>query len=190
MINRLLFEDLLLLALLLGIAEFVLLWHWARRRDRASSRALLVGLSASTALIFLSALVHTPREQVVDVCHHLATLVDEGDVAKIGDVLHDEFQAGSLGRAAFLSRVESALTRYRVDQPRLRGFEVTVTGGDQAIANFQASAQIRSAEQVYGRLPSRWGVAFRRTGSTWKVTSVESIPVPPLNLRNLDEWLR
>jgi hypothetical protein len=110
-----------------------------------------------------------------------------------------EFGAAGLGREEFLSRVELTLTRIQIDHPRLSGFNVETSESgvgarkdsrtSVATVQFRATCRIRSEEVALEGLPTRWRVSFRRDGH-WLITSIESIPVPPLNLRTLDDWLK
>jgi len=188
-IQGLLFERPILIAAILALGVLTLLFHWANRRDRGSVRALLIGLALLVLAPSLSVWVVTEREEVAATCAALARTVDDGEVSAFSEALAPEFALGRLDRAAFLERVERTLTRYRVDQPRLWGFNIEVRA-DQAVAAFSASAQIRSAEGVWDRLPTKWKLSFRRGGMRWLVQRIESIPVPPLNLRTTDDWLR
>lgn len=190
MIVALFFENTVALAGVLAVFVLLLLFRWANRRDRASARALLIALAAAAGLPALSALVVTQREQVIHTCHAMACAVDDGAVAAFGEFLDGSCVVGGLDRASFLDRLEEMLTRFRVDQPRLRGFEITVDSAGRAVAEFTASAQLRSAEGNWDRVPTRWRVSLRRTGERWRVTGIESIPVPPLNLRTTSDWLR
>ena len=190
MILSLFFERALLLAAILAVGVVILLFRWANRRDRASVRAVLIGLGLLVFAPSVSLLVVTDREEIMTACDQLARAVDAGDLGAIHDALAPELTAASLDRAAFLERVERALTRFRVDQPRLWGFEIELGPSGRAVAEFSASAQIRAAEGVWDRLPTMWKLALRREGQRWRVTRIESLPVPPLNLRTTDDWLR
>lgn len=185
----LLLESEIAVAVALSLMSLVLLFRWAYRRDRASARALFVSLGATFLGPLVSVLVVTQREEVILMCHRLASAVDQGDVRAIETSLDDSFEASGLNRGEFVERLEAALTRYRVDQPRLRAFDVKVDDA-AATAEFIASAQVRFAEGAWDRLPTKWRVRFRRAGSQWLVASMESIPVPPLHMKMTGEWLR
>lgn len=190
MIQALLFENTFALAGVLAAIVLLLLFRWANWRDRASARALLIAVAAAAGLPVLSALVVTQREEVIGTCLAMARAVDDGDLRAIDRFLDKSCVVGGLNREAFLIRLEAALTRFRVDQPQLRGFEVVVDPTGRAAAEFTASAQLRSAEGDWGRVPTKWRVSLRRVGDAWRLTGVESIPVPPLNLKTTGDWLR
>jgi hypothetical protein len=189
-INAFLFENTVGLAGILAAILLIFLFRWAHRRDRAAARALLAALAIAAGLPALSALVVTQREQVIETCQAMARAVDDGHVGAFGEFLDGTCEVGGLRKEAFLERLEDMLTRFRVDQPRLRGFEVEVAPKGSASAEFTASAQIRSAEGIQDRVPTKWRVSFRRVGNAWRVTGIESIPVPPLHLRTTSDWLR
>jgi hypothetical protein len=188
-IERLLFESPILLLPLVLIVLFILIVRWSRRRDRGSARAMTIGFIAAAMLLALPGLVVTRREQIIAECRELARAVDDGDVAAIDARLAEDFRIGDLDRAAVVGRLTDTLTRFRVDDPRLRRFEVSFPTPNTAVATFAASARVRSAESLYDRLPSRWRLTFRETEG-WKVARLESLPVPPLNLPSVEAWLR
>lgn len=172
-----------LLAVLLAIqCAGVLLWSW--RRTRLAARAVMVGFALFPALVLLNALIITPRERIIHLCRDLANMVDDGDVAAIDSCLAETFRAGKADRSRFLDRLRSRLTDYRVDDPRLRDFEVTFPQPDRAVAVFGARCRVRSsakriaADAFLERLRSRWRLTFRRTAERWLVIGVEALPVP------------
>ncbi len=187
---RLFFEEPAWLGAGLLFVQLFLILRWAKRRDPSSRYALRAGLALSALLIGVSVVVVTPREEIIAACLDLARAVDDGDVPGLAANLADDFEAGALDRRDFMARLEGSLSRVRVDRPRLRRFEVTLADPYHAVVVLNAMVQIRSAEGVSARLPSRWRLAFRRSAAGWKLINVESVPIPPLNLRSLDQWLR
>jgi len=190
MISTLLFENLWALAALLVAVETVLIVVWARRRTRASVRAAWVGFAMIPASLTLSILIETPRERVIAFCWELARAVDEGEVNSIAEHFADDFQTDGFDRSAFVDRLEQTLTRFRVDQPRLRDFEVAFPTDESAVVTLTATCRIRSIDAVFDHLPSRWRLTLRRDRDSWLVVKIESIPILPLNLRDLRDWLR
>ena len=189
-IVALLFENTIVLAGMLAIILLLFLFRWANRRDQASVRWLLIAVGVVGGLPMLSALVVTQREEVIATCQSLARAVDNGDLAAIGEFLDQACVVGGISRPEFLERLEDVLTRFRVDQPRLRAFEVMVDKAGRSVAEFTASAQIRGIENVWDRVPTKWRVSLRRVGDAWRATEIESIPIPPLQLRTPGLWLR
>lgn len=177
MIVALLFENTVVLAGILVVVVLLFLIRWANRRDGSSVRALLASAGVALALPALSVLVVTQREEIIATCHAMALAVDDGDVAAIAAFLDETCVVGGLSREAFLERLEDVLTRFRVDQPRLRGFEVVADPAGGTVAEFTASAQIRAVEGVWDRVPTQWRVSLRRVGHAWRVTGIDSIPV-------------
>ncbi len=190
MIYTLLFENLWAWAGLLVALEFSLVVIWSRRRTRGTARAVWIGMAMIPAGLGLSMLIETPRESVVAFCWQLARAVDEGEVSAITSQLADDFQADGIDRAAFIERLEQALTRFRVDQPRLGRFEVAFPTERSATATLTATCRLRSADAFFDRLPTRWRLTLRRDGDSWQVVKIEAIPIPPLNLRDLRDSLR
>ena len=187
--TTLLFEGTWLLAALLVAFQFLLIVIWSRRRSRLWARIVWAGFVAIPSLLVLSKLVVTPTEQIVDLCRTLARLVDEGEVDAIGRHLADEFEAAKLDRTAFLERVADGLTRYRIDNPRLRAFEVEFPRDAEGVAVFNAVCRVRSADTML-QVPSRWRVAFRLFAGKWRVTGLEALPTPLSPVRNLRDWIR
>lgn len=189
-IYMLLFENPWALAGLLIAVETVFVVFWARHRTAAWAWAVWIVLAISPAALTLSELFETPRERVVAFCWELAHAIDEGELAPIAAHIAEDFQTDGLDRPAFVQRLEQTLTRFRVDHPRLRDFEVTFPTDRSAVAVLTATCLVRSIDAVFDHLPSRWRLTLRRDGDSWQVVGIESIPIPPLNVRDLRDWLR
>lgn len=185
----LLFERPLLFFLGWVSLQFVLICLWSWRRTKLARQATIAGLIALPVGLALSQFVVTPAEEVMAKCQSLAAAVDEGDMATIAAGVAAGFEASGLSREEFLARVEQTLTRIRIDRPRLSRFEIETAEHD-AVAEFSVTCRIRSEDFTLEALPTRWRVSFRNRSGDWLVTSIESIPVPPLNLRTVDDWLR
>ncbi|MFH1111275.1 MAG: hypothetical protein V1790_19080 [Planctomycetota bacterium] len=190
MISTLLFENLWALAALLVAVEALFVVIWSRQRTPAWARAVCVGFAMIPACLTLSILIETPRERVIAFCWELAGAVDEGEVKSIAEHFADDFQTDGFDRSAFVERLEQTLTRFRVDQPRLRDFEVAFPTDESAVVTLTATCRVRSIDAVFDHLPSRWRLTLRRDRDSWLVAKIESIPIPPLNLRNVRDWLR
>jgi len=186
----LLFENFWALAALLVAVETLLVVIWSQRRTLVWARAVWVGVGLIPACLTLSVVIETPRERVIAFCWELARAVDEGETSSIAVHFAEDFQAEGLDRAGFVQRLEQTLTRFRVDHPRLRNFEVTFPTVESAIVTLTTTCLVRSVDAVFGHLPSRWRLSLRRDGESWLVVKIESIPIPPLNLRYVRDWLR
>jgi len=186
---RFFFEDPVWLGAGLLFIQLILILRWAGRRDASSRYALRAGLAMSALLMGISVVVITPREEIIAACLDLARAVDDGDVSAIAANLADDFEAGALDRAEFLARLEGTLSRTRVDRPRLRRFEVTFADPYHACVVLNATAQMRASNGFAGRLPTRWRLTFHRAATDWKLDAAESLPIPPLNLREFATWL-
>lgn len=184
------FQNLWALAALLVAVQAVLLVIWSRRRTRGTAQAVCVGLAVIPACLGLSVLIVTPRERVIAFCGELARAVDEGEVSSIAEHFADDFQTDGLDRPAFVERLEQTLTSFRVDHPRLRDFEVTFPTDQDAVVALTATCGVRSVDAAFDHLPTRWRLTLRRVGDSWLVVKIESVPIPPLNLRDLRDWLR
>ena len=146
----------------------------------------MVGIAG---LAFLNVSVDTPRERIIRVCHSLAALVDHGQVDGFTPYLSPYFETRSLDRAAFVERAEQGLARYRIDNLRLRAFDVSPQGTDMATVVFTAACRGRTSAAVFDRLVSRWRLTFRLRADQWRVSRIEVIPSPFSPLRDLSQWL-
>lgn len=187
MVNRLLLESLWLLGAVLVAVQFVLIAIWSWRRSRAAARAVQIGFVAMPTLLILSALVTTSRERIITVCRDLARAVEADDIRTIEGHLSGDFNVDGLDRPAFVEHVEQVLRRFGVYDPRLTRFDVTFPDKGTGVAIFNASCRIESVEMSYGWVPSRWRLTLARVGDAWLVTQIESIPIPPLHLRDLED---
>lgn len=169
--------------------QFILICIWSARRDRTAARLVWSGFAAIALLQTAALLIDTPAERIVALCRAMAKAVDEGEITTLARHLHSDFTAGGLDKEEFVSAVSSALTRYRVDNPRLRRFAVEFPAEGEARATFNASSRVRTARS-YGHIPSRWRAHFRDYQGTWQLTRLESLPVPPLHVADLGQWLR
>lgn len=188
-IGSLFLEHLWRLLALLAVVEYVLLVMWSRRRTKSSARAVWIGVLGMAALAYLNVSVDTPREKIIGVCHTLAALVDGGQVDRLAPHLSTDFKTQKLDRTAFVERVEQALTRRRIDNLSLRGFDVVQDGPIKATVVFNAACGVRTSDQMFDRLLSRWRLTFRLQGDRWRVSKIEVIPTPFSPLRDLSQWL-
>lgn len=190
MVQRILLESVWLLVIAWVVVQFVSVALWSWRRSKATKRLALGGLVALPLLLATSLAVETPREQVVNVCQFLGTAVEEADIAAVERLLTPEFEAGDLDGGAFIDRLAEKLSRFRVRALSLSRFVIRVDGIDRIVAEFSALCSVRSPDVVYDRIRSRWRLVFHRQGGEWRVAEIDSVPAPPLNLRNVDGWLR
>ena len=177
------FEHPIVFAVLGFIALAFFLVRWLFSKELAHGKALGVTALFVSALIAVNLLVVTPRERIDASCRELGRLVDEGNVAAIDARLAQDFAAGELDRQAFLERATSTLTRTRIDLVRLHGVNVEIQDAHTATATLDARCNVRSSEGFSGAIPSRWRLEFVFREDDWLVRRVESIPVPPLNLK-------
>lgn len=190
MISKLLFESPWLLLALLVPIQFGLICIWSWRRSLLWARFVWIGFAAIPTLLLLSVVVVTPRERIIRLCCNLAAVVEAGDVAAIGKHLADDFEAAGFDRPEFLDRVEQSLTRYRVNNASLRGFDVAFPREGEGVAVFNAVCSVRSADAYFDRLASRWRVTFRGRSRSWRVMKVEALPTPLSPIRDLRDWIR
>jgi hypothetical protein len=188
-ISKLLFENAILLLVLLVAIQFVIIAIWSRVRSRYWARTVWVGFALLVALPLLSSLVATPRERVIGLCRKLAHLVDRGDVDAIAPHLAETFRVEHLGKSEFLVRAEQRLSHYRVDNPSLRHFETVFPSDGAAEVVFDATCTVRSVDQFAGRLPSRWRVRMVEEDGRWRLLEVEALPTPLSPIRDLRDWL-
>jgi len=135
-------------------------------------------------LVATSWAIVTPRERIRSICDDLARLVDEGNVTELEKRVSRNFRAGGMDRKEFLDRLDAVLTRYRLDQIRLHDINVHMEANDEAETTLNARCNIRSAEEFTASIPTRWRLRFSKQGEDWLLKEVESVPIPPLHLRN------
>ncbi len=185
-VGMILLENLWALAGLLIAIELVLVLAWSQRRTWGTALAAWIGLALIPTGLLLSVMVETRRENVEEFCQGLARAVDEGEVETIAAHLAEDFHSDGFDRGSFLEIVEQSLTRFRVDQPRLHDIEIVFQTDASATVALTVKCQVRSADVFYDRLPTRWRLNLRRSGESWRVVRIEAIPIPPLNLRELN----
>jgi hypothetical protein len=156
----------------LAVIQLVLIAVWSRRRTPRARRAVWIGFVVFPLLVLVQALVVTNRERLIGICHDLARACRDGDPAAFGRHVSDTFAAEARGggerwdKAALLDWLERQLTTYRIEEPRLRQFEVE-PDGDRAVVRFAATCRVISSEQIINRYPSAWELHFHRIGGQW-----------------------
>ena len=153
------------------------------------------GLVACPLLVLLQALVVTDRERLTAVCHALADAVRQADIEAFGRHVSPLFEshpvAGgtSWDKAALLEHLESTITTYRIEEPRLRGFEfeLDATG---AVVRFSATCRIVTADRIGSGYPSNWELTFERRGDRWQVISIRPRPSRLFPYRRLSDLPR
>ncbi|MCH7595474.1 MAG: hypothetical protein IID35_02855 [Planctomycetes bacterium] len=189
MIYRLLFEQPILLTVVCVAVLFLTICVWSRWRTRRAAWCVWLALAAAPILLLISITVVTPAETIIALCRQLARDVDDGNVPAIAAKIAEDFQAEGLDKERFVQRLEQALTHSRVDHPRLSDFDIQV-GNAAAVATFRAVCRIRTRVATIRALPTRWRLNFRLSQETWRITRIEALPTPPLNVRRLGDWLR
>lgn len=179
-----LFENTILVVTLGIVIVLGLLVRRVLTGDPALGRSLGIATIAMSGLVAINWLVETPRERIATLCKELGRVVDEGNVAELGDRLSSDFRAFELDKSEFLERVTNVLTNARLDQVRIRNIGVILESDDLAMATFSAYSNIRTSEGFAAALPTRWRLRFIRRGENWLVRGIESIPVPPLHLKD------
>ena len=188
MIYRLLFEQPILLTFVCVVAVLLMTCVWSWKRTRWATWGVWLALAATPILLTLSITVVTPAETIIALCRQLARDVDEGNVPAIEASIAEEFQAEELDKERFIQRLEQALTDRRIDHPRLSAFDIE-TEGAKAVATFHASCQVRTRDTTIRALPTRWRLDLRLREGAWRITRIEPLPTPPLNIRRLSDWM-
>ena len=161
----------------LAAVLFLLIAVWSRRRTPRARRAVWGGFVVFPLLVLLQALVVTDRERLIGICHDLANAVRRADVNAFGEHISPLFQSdpgpGSVtwDKAVLLERFESAKSTYRIEEPRLRTFEIRVDGA-RAVVRFAATCRIVTAEQIITRHLSNWELIFERQTGGWRITNI------------------
>jgi len=162
----------------------VLISVWSRRRTDLARRVMLAGLVVSPVLVVVQALVVTERERLRGVCEDLANAIRHVDLDTFEAHLTPDFTyrgvaLGRLtGRETMRQRLEQTLLRYRVEEPRLRGFEMEV-GRERAVVRFIAVCRVVSAEAIEPSLRSSWELTFRRVSDAWRLEAARNRDLRP-----------
>lgn len=184
----LLLERVWLLGGALIALQFLLIVIWSWRRTRRTGLAVRVGFVVAPALIALSYFVETPREKIETICKQLVDAVEREDAFAFERLLAPEFQLGSVNRSQVESYLERLFARVDVSHSILHAFEFDIRD-DHATAEFLAKTDVVYDEWRQSWLPSKWRLTCRKQAGAWIVTDIESIPVPPLHMRNLQEFV-
>lgn len=190
MLTHLFLESLWKLGLTLVAVQVVLITIWSFRRTPRSAKAVWIGFAAIPLLLILSMTVKTSREQIRTVCEEMAIAVEREDVGGVVYYLAPDFRADSIDYDGFKELIVRSFKRYSVYNARLSGFEFEKLSDTSATVVFQAGCRVESRDFALNWLPTRWRLAFVRVGDAWRVNSIESIPVPPLRIRDLNQALR
>ncbi|MBI1825228.1 MAG: hypothetical protein HYR83_02470 [Planctomycetes bacterium] len=169
------------------VAEVVIARRWAQTRTRLGGRVALIGLMAAVTLPIISVLVVTDREQIEQTCQLAGNAIDDGNLRALRDLLASTFHAEGIDREDFLRRAEETMTRNRVDRIRLRNFDVSFPDPSDAVATFDATCAVRSADAYADSVPTRWRLEFHLVDDRWRITEVRSIPIPPFFFRGFSD---
>jgi hypothetical protein len=144
---------------------------------------MFVGFVVFPLLILLQALVVTDRERLVSICQAVARAVQHGDVAGVAEYVSPQFTnedsrgGRSIDKALLIETLEQLLSRYDVEEPRLRQFEVEVDGAE-AVVCFSASCRIITPDQIIAPMGSAWELTFARSEGRWRVIDIRPRPTP------------
>jgi len=185
-----LFENLFGLFLLLVGTQFLLICLWSWRRSDITRRVVWMGFAVMPALLIASHLIETTRERVMAFCERLARAVEEGDSPFIMRHFDAGFRFDEMDRDQVAPRLTGTLKRVRISDVTLRSFEVNIGGDGTATTEFRSTCRVHSEELSHDWAPLAWRLHLRPDGDTWTISRVESIPVPPLNLRDWRHLLR
>ena len=183
------FEDRIALLTTLALVEFVLLWAWARWRTRRTRQLASGGFVAACLLLAAQSLVLTDREKIITVCKEMACAIEEGDVDGVGEHIAQEFVVGSIDRETLLAALRRILAQVRVEDPRLRRFEVTV-GGGRGHADFHARCRLVTPDAVESALLTGWRLTFEHIDDRWQVVEIAPVPTAMFPYRTLVDVLR
>ncbi len=185
--SAILFESPLKLAAVMLLPLMATTWLWYAGRTPGQRYAMIAVWILTVGLFIVQSMAVTPREQAIDLCHELARLTEEGDIAGIRDHLDIHFEADGYDRLAMIARIEKALSRYRPEDPRLSDLRVEVNG-EEAIATFHVMCRISTPEAIEHDVPSRWRLTLGRRSAGWTVTRIEALPTafsPITSLRDV-----
>ena len=83
-----------------------------------------------------------------------------------------------------LDELRQLLNTYRVEQPRLRSFQVQVTG-DRATVRYAATCRVITPDQIWPLINSAWELAFERQDGKWRVVTLDMRPTATLPFSSL-----
>lgn len=200
--TQLLFEQPVKLFFLWLCLQVVATIYWRIKRNPSSVKALWICFVLLPVLETICLYVITPREQIQQRCHALAGYVKEGDTRAIADTIDETFEASAYKKDILVLRIDHAVKQYSVSDVNLQRIEVQFSQDQQsdddsetAVAEFDATAVIRSREMQYEPVLSRWRLTFirRQPGhqqSDWKIVHIKVLPRPFSPIRSLRQCLK
>lgn len=190
--QTLLFESPWLLVPTLLVAQLVLVGIWSSRRTPLARRIMLGGFLICPLLLLVQAWVQTDRERLIDICRQMARRVEAVDPPGFVEFLAQDFHStgrsadGLLDAQGMLEELRQLLNTYRIEQPRLRSFQVQVTG-NQANVRYAATCRVITPDQVWPLINSAWELGFVRQDDQWRVVTLDLRPTPTLPFNSLAE---
>ncbi len=185
------FESVLALGAVLGLALFVLLVRWRRG---GSVRPLLIGLGVSTVLLVMQAVVVTHRERASAALTAIADDFEKGRTTALETQLGSEFAAGTLygealTRARFLELIRDLLAEIRVVRTQRVDLDVETAASDGFVVEVGYLAEISKGENR-GVFRSRWALTFARTAEGWRIVSIEPLSIEGMPTPSWDRIAR
>ena len=186
--TQFLFENSLGLALAVVVVVVVLGSVWHQRGTRAALRNWVIGIVVGVVLLVIQKLVVTDREAVDAVLRELVRAVDERDPAPIVARIDERYLADGLTRAEVVPLIEAMLAGTEVEQPIVRGLEITVAY-DTAFVQFSVVCRVRSRGFVQPTR-SNWKLDFVRRGEAWKVQAIQPMTINGQDVSSIRELAR
>ena len=187
MISRILFESPLLLVICWAPVQVMLLAAWSRTRTPGSAKRFWVVMLMLPAILLLQGVVRTDRERLIDRCRSLAEFAALGDIPSIERALAPDFHAAQWDRDSFVQRAAAVLKRNRIQRPSLRAFDISVPSDKTAVAEFTASANVVTSDNLSGRVSARFHLTFIKKGDDWLIKSIDVVPIPTSPVRSLND---
>jgi len=173
LLTRLMFEDVWMLAGVGVLASLIALMIHRRRLSSQTRLGLISTVGCFVLLLILQSVVVTDREAVEDTIRALAAAVDDGDIAKISEWVDDSFSTRNWNKESFLAQVTQTLQRWHVDEARIHGFQIELTGNEAAVS-FRAYCNLRSDEMAQPNVMSQWKVHCVRSAGKWRLDHILS----------------
>jgi len=181
-VKSLLFENPMYLYIALAAVEVVLLFLWWDRRAEKNGRKYLLALAVppvlGLALLVVSTLVVTDREQIVNAAQEIAADLNAGHGASLKTHLDEKFVCRFAGlpvtRDMVLALIESQKKHYAIGNVEITSSTVEIESGDYATMHMTTHMTGRDRDLnmgVSGRV--QFVLKWIKRDNGWKILECE-----------------